>query len=270
MTPTTLFIPTAILLLTLFVHLPTIEATTNPADVWKTSGNYQIGYCNANVPGFNIPQAAYLQALLPTVWSHLQELLQDITLGTSSTHGYTAFFKTNSNLEAVRQVFQDIADGSPILTGTWDKNIANFTGPVRSTKPVIVCVNPGEPDTINQQQNCYQSGNAISVAHVGRHSGAVSLCSHFFDLPRTARRVACPLFDPVINRFVGHGIDFTRTQYAILVHELVHIYNIPEGMPEEVYDIQGAVNLDAVASFENAQNFAYYAAGMLPSTRGVK
>lgn len=128
---------------------------------------------------------------------------------------------------------------------------------------MILCANPGEQDTIKQQQNCHNNGDAFSLANVGRHSGAVSLCPPFFDLPKTARRAACPLFDPVINRFVGHGIDFTRTQYAILIHELVHVYNVPDGMPEEVYDIQGAVDLDAVGSFENAQNFAYYAAGML-------
>jgi len=72
------------------------------------------------------------------------------------------------------------------------------------------------------------------VANVARHSGAVSRCPHFFDLPRTARRSACPLFDPVINRFVGHGINFPRTQHAILVHELVLMYNNSEELPGEV------------------------------------
>ncbi len=52
------------------------------------------------------------------------------------------------------------------------------------------------------------------------------------------------------------------TQYAVLVRELVHVYNRFDNR-EEVYDLVYVVGLDASRSLENAQNFASYAAGEL-------
>lgn len=264
MTPTIHF-TTAILLSVVFnLRLSVAQNTANPADDWTTSGSYQIAYCNANDPSVEHPEAAYLQALLPTVWSYIQNLLQDITLGTSSPHGYGAFFKTNDNLEAVRQVFQDIADGPDILTGAWNKTTETFTGPAHWTPPLIVCVKPGDLDTLAGQEACNSGGRyTTTVGGVPKNSGIVYLWPIFFYLPMVAQKAACPGVNPNANKFVGSGLDLGRSQYAVLVHELVHVYHtmgIGEGM--ERYGIQETVELSAEKSLANPMNFAFYAAGM--------
>lgn len=256
-------------ILTTIAHISTAQNTDNPADDFTTSGAYEIAYCHANSPSSHTDptQAAHLHAFLPTVWSHLQDLLHDIVQGTSSHHGYRAFFKTNRHLEAVRRVFQDIADGPDILTGMWNSDTRSFIGPTHWTVPTLVCANPGEPDTLLGQKTCIasepQEHGIVRVAGVAKHSGIVYLCPVFFSLPRIARKSACPFVHPAGNRFAGNGADLVRTQYAILVHELVHVYNAgaSEEVVEEVYDIQETVGLNASASFVNAQNFAFYAAG---------
>jgi len=237
------------------------QTTPHEADDFATSGAYHILYCNAN--STTIPQAAYLQALLPTTWAYIQDLLQDIILGTASPHGYAAFFKTNSDLEAVRQVYQDIADGPDVFAS------AGPGHPSRLTQPAIVCANPGEPDTVLQQASCNDPmGFGRTVAGVARHSGIVHLCPIFFRLPRVPRRGACPRVDRATNRFeVGdNGLELGRNQFAILVHELAHVYLAERGLggQEEVYGIQGTVEISASASLENAQNYGFYAAGEFP------
>lgn len=60
---------------------------------------------------------------------------------------------------------------------------------------------------------------------------------------------------------MSDGWHLARTQYAILVHELAHVYNPGTLVVEEKYGIPETVDLDAEQSFGNAQNFAFYAAG---------
>lgn len=98
----------------------------------------------------------------------------------------------------------------------------------------------------------------MRVGGVARNTGIVALCPIFFTLPRIPRRGACPSIAG--NKFTGNGLDLARTQVAILVHELAHIYNAGTLVVEERYGIQETVGLSAEGSFGNAQNFAYYAA----------
>jgi len=184
-------------------------------------------------------------------------VLADLALGTASTHGYTAFFKTNNNLDAVRQVYQSMVDGPNILT-SWNGNLSDPSA--RWSAPTIICANPNEPDTALQYASCISSEQAIMrVGGVARNTGIISLCPIFFRLPRIARRSACPAVEN--NVFATNGLNLARTQYAILVHELAHIYNPGTLVAEEKYKIQETVELDAEGSFENAQNWADYAAG---------
>ena len=62
-------------------------------------------------------------------------------------------------------------------------------------------------------------------------------------------------------------LQLRSTKFATLVHELVHVYNRFDRTQDvfdgtgEVYNLTDVVGLNAVRSLENAQNFAYYAAG---------
>lgn len=86
----------------------------------------------------------------------------------------------------------------------------------------------------------------------------IAVCPIFWTLPRIARRAACS--------WVSNGSLLTEpwnlrtTQFAVLVHELMHVYHRFDRR-EEVYDTSDVVDLSAEKSLENAQNFAYYAAG---------
>ena len=249
-----------IITIILILHLTCTSAgsSSHEADDFAESGSYHILYCDAD-DGIS-SQAAYLQALLPTVWSYIQELLQDIILGTTSPHGYAAFFKTDANLDDIREVFQDIADGPDVLSRGAPGTVARWSA------PTILCVNAGDSETYLLQASCrVNQPGSRKVAGVTRFSGIVHLCPQFFDIPRMPRRGACPRVDATTNRFEENnvGLGLAKTQYAVLVHELTHIYLTARGVQvqQEVYDIQGAVDLNASASFENAQNFAYYAAG---------
>ena len=53
--------------------------------------------------------------------------------------------------------------------------------------------------------------------------------------------------------------NLRSTQFAVLVHELVHVYNRFDSR-EEVYRMNDVVGLGAERSLENAQNYASYAA----------
>lgn len=63
--------------------------------------------------------------------------------------------------------------------------------------------------------------------------------------------------------------NLRTTQFAVLVHELVHVYNRFDAR-EEVYDLQDVVGLNATRSLENAQNFASYAAGEFGSVGALQ
>ena len=209
------------------------------------SGNYLIVYCNADTPGSH---AAYLQTLIPFTQSSLQAVLTDLDRGTSSP-AYRAFFKTNNNLDVVRQVFTDIINGSDVLS----VGAQNVT---RWWPPTLVCADADDPLLHHLLARC--NSPAPPVMNVLQPAKILSVCPIFWTLPRIARRAACPL--------VGNGELLTEpwnlrtTQFAVLVHELAHVYNGFDDR-EEVYDLADVVGLDATRSLGNAQNFASYAAG---------
>lgn len=86
----------------------------------------------------------------------------------------------------------------------------------------------------------------------------VSVCPIFWTLPRVARKAACPWV--VHGRLLTEPWNLRTTQYAVLVHELAHVYNRFDDR-DEVYDLGDLVGLNATGSLGNAQNFASYAAG---------
>ena len=251
--------------------LPTICAqnTPNPADDWTTAGPFNIAYCNA--ANYGPSQSSYLRALLPQFQDALNGLLQDLALGNASQHGYSAFFKSDSSLNPTQKIFGDMANGSKVLTGVWDANTGRFTEPPRWEAPTFVCLNAGEKDTEGAYGMCQTAASASiaatssghqlhNVAGVAKNSGIVYLCPTFFHLPRVSRRASCPLVDSETNQFYGDGLSLTTNQYAILVHELFHVYNKGNARISEVYEIQETVDLSEQASQVNAQNYAFYAA----------
>ncbi|KAL9136617.1 MAG: hypothetical protein Q9175_002177 [Cornicularia normoerica] len=234
-----------ICVLTLCIALALCQTSENETDVFAESGSYLIVYCNANPPGSH---AAYLQTLIPYMQSSLQAVLRDLDRGTASP-AYRAFFKTNNNLDAVRQVFTDIINGSKVLT-------VDALKVTRWSPPVLVCADADESSLNYLLNECNTPIRPVML--VIEPAKFVSICPIFWTIPRIARKAACPR---VANgELLTEPWNLRTTQYAVLVHEMVHVYN-RFNVKEEVYDMADVVGLDATRSLENAQNFASYAAG---------
>ena len=213
------------------------------------SGNYLIAYCDANTSGSH---AAYLQRLIPYMQSHLQAVLSDLDRGTASP-AFRAFFKTNNNLEPVRQVFTNILNGSEFLTVNSRQN-GQFKAP-----PTLVCTDTDEAFLDHLMDDCYSY--ARPMAYIVNPQKLVAICPLFWTLPHIARKTACPQI--ANGKVLTEPSSLITTQYGILVHELVHIYNRFDDSWDEVYSLEDVVGLDAIRSVENAQNYASYAAGQL-------
>ena len=213
---------------------------------YTESGNYLIVYCKAGVPRSH---AAYLQQLVPFMQSNLQDVLNDVDRGTASP-AYRAFFKTNDNLEAVRQVFADIMNGSSLVAGG------------QTASPALGCTEADEPILNRIRGRC--NNPAGTSAFTMQSHKVVFFCPPFWTMRRAARKAACPV---IVNGEVEtEPLQLKSTKFAVLVHELVHIYNKFDHTrlfddTEEVYNLTDVVGLNAARSLENAQNFAYYAAG---------
>ena len=214
---------------------------------YTQSGKYFIVYCKAGVPRSH---AAYLQQLVPFMQSNLQAVLNDVDRGTASP-AYRAFFKTNNNLDNVRQVFTDIMNGSSLVAAG------------QTASPALVCTETDEPILNRIRGRC--NNPAGTPAFTMQSSKVVFFCPSFWTMRRAARKAACPV---IVNGEVEtEPRQLRSTKFAVLVHELVHIYNKFDHTQdlfdntEEVYNLTDVVGLNAVRSLENAQNFAYYAAG---------
>ncbi len=231
-------------LLTLCIATVLCQSPDNEITDHTESGSYLIVYCNANTPNSH---AAYLEKLIPYMQSNLQAVLTDLDLGTASP-AYRAFFKTNDSLDAVRHVFTDIINGSAVLS-VGPQNVTEWS------PPTLVCADADQPFLHHLMDNCNTPDRP--VMNVMQPAKIVTVCPIFWTLPRVARRAACP--------WVADGTLMTEpwnlrsTQFAVLVHELVHVYNRFDRR-EEVYRMNDVVGLSAERSLENAQNYASYAA----------
>ena len=231
--------------MTLYFATALCQTSENDIEDHAESGNYLIVYCNAHASGSH---AAYLQTLIPFMQSSLQAVLEDIDRGTASP-AYSAFFKTNASTDAVRQVFTDIINGADFLT-VGAQNVTHWS------PPTLVCADADEPFLNHLREEC--NTPARPVANVLQPAKIISICPIFWTLPRIARKAACPW---VANgELLTEPWNLRTTQYAVLVHELVHIYNRFDERGE-VYDLAHVVGLNASRSLGNAQNFASYAAG---------
>ncbi|KAI4124766.1 MAG: hypothetical protein LQ347_005605 [Umbilicaria vellea] len=208
------------------------------------SGNYEILFCGAGKPD---SKALRLQSIITHTMTHLQAVLDDVKLGTKSTHGFAAFFKTNNNIATVQKVFQAILDAH---------NIG-----IDNTNPVFACADPNEDLTKKTYADCLKWGT-VAMGSWPQY-GVMFICDFFWNLISFPFHSTCPSVSN--NVLVPDNTVLSTNQFAVMVHELVHLYApaltaiVDETV--ETYDVQKAVNLDAKASLANANNYALYAAG---------
>ena len=215
------------------------------------SGNYQILFCGA---GTSNSKASQLQASLPNVLNNLKAVLADVKLGTKSTHGFAAFFKSDDSIPTVQKVFQTIIDGAAVG--------------IDKTYPIIACTGPSVDLTRKAHADCLQS--ETNPFTPWPQYGVIFICPHFWDMLTIPFHSACPTVSSN-NALVPGSEELTSNQDDALVHALVHLYGpgltSMASESNEVDDVQGAVNLNAKASLANANNYALYAAGKSSSQR---
>ena len=212
------------------------------------SGNYQIVYCNATSSG---PHTSFLQILIPYTLDQLRAVLRDVDRGTASP-AYRAFFKTNNSIADVRHVFTQIVNGSAIP----DDSVMPEDDDL-SWAPTIVCADADRPFLQYHKTLC--SAPERPVINVLQPAKVISICPIYWTLPHVASQAACPRVD-ANGKLLTEPFNLRTTKFAVLVHEMVHIYNALDNR-DEVYDMEGVVGLSAARSLENAQNYASYAAG---------
>ena len=208
------------------------------------SGKYLIVDCE------NVGRSTDIIQLLPRVWKALQSVISDLEHGTASHHGVRTFLKTNENAEMARKIFQDIADGQDLHFGP----------------PVIGCLrseNLTPEQEIIFKQSCVDHPNLTISAATFPTSGLIALCPEFWKLETFPVHEDCP----AVSGRRGHrkfddlGLGLTSTKFAVLLHELTHLYNPLEDFEDpEVYTAEGCLQLDAQKSISNAGNLAIYAA----------
>ena len=215
------------------------------------SGNYMITDCE--IAGWSTE----ILQLLPRVWQGLQLVLSDLEHGTASRHGVRTFLKTNDNAKAATKIFQAIADGRDLELG----------------QPVIGCLSPAFLTPTQESiynMSCVDHPKLVVAAAAFPRHGLVALCPEFWTLEDFPVHDGCPAVGGRRGRreFEDLGLGLTRTKFAALLHELVHLYNPLEDFesPEE-YSAEGCMELDAHRSIRNAGNLALYAASKTPFHR---
>ncbi|KAL8734116.1 MAG: hypothetical protein Q9181_003305 [Wetmoreana brouardii] len=212
----------------------------------ESSGNYRITNCDL------ICRSRDVLSLLPQVWEALQSVLADLEHGTASRHGFRTFFKTNASLPHVKSVFQAIANGRYL----------------RGRQPIIECLSdenlePHQRVTYNIVCPSRISG-PVPAGSLPYH-GLMVICPPFWTRATFPYGDGCPAVGGRRGqrRFVDTGADLSDTQFAIIVHELMHLYNPRDAVTKqgEAYSAQDCLELDPQKSIQNAGNFALYAAG---------
>ena len=212
------------------------------------SGNYVITNCNASDQSTGVIQ------LLPRVSQALQLVLGDLKHGTTSRHGFPTFLKSNIHLPIIRNTLRAISDGEELKTG---KTTIECSNPYDRT--------PGKLDMYNMA--CFERPQFPVVASAFPDHGLVVLCPDFWTLKAFPNIDDCPAVSGRRRhrKFVEYGSGLIYSQFASLLHELIHLYNPVDGGLElgEVYTAQDCTNLDSRKSIRNAGNWALYAAGEL-------
>jgi len=217
-----------------------------------SSGNYLIHLCNSGEPDSH---ASYLQQLLPQIYTHLQAVIADSHLGTASQHGYGPLFKTNDSIEEVVGVYQHMAAGTDIMIPAIP---SRRTPGLLTARPTLVCVNDS-PSLAALYHLCVYDHPDEPMLH-WEDSNLIALCPNFWaHKEMTVPRSDCPRLRG--GSLSPNNMALALNQQAMIVHELARMYQNTTNWPDEVMNIQDAVNLNATASLRNANNYASYYAG---------
>lgn len=228
----------------LFSHAPT-DTRVDENHAILASGNYRIVYCAQHAPR--------IAQLLHSIWATIQEALEGIdSAGPRGTPLYNTFF-AGVDPATVAGVLSRVATGASIhaLHGAGN--------------PTIVCDNPHVPNVVGSDAHAECAKVRGLLALWVEQSNTVFLCEQYL---RSGR------LEPVAKYCVGDrpgggystGILLAETQWAVLFHELVHLYLDGPYLKNEARGIFAAVDLPPEQAVINPSSYVFFLASMSATT----
>ena len=212
-----------------------------------------------------------------------QFAMDDVEQGTTSIHGYTAFFKRNEYKTFIKELFNMIFQGLPAIA-VGPAELLEQTTAERTTRvmpsPQLVCANARTSQAFGIPFDIVEHCERLleRSVFVVQQSAYVIICPAFWNqrvIPELNRN-RCPIV--VDNQFYGqtftmrNGVEKSLEaerliglrRYA-LMHELVFYYLQRESLtmnsnPPETFDWNHCVELSAENSWRNPENWVLYAA----------
>ncbi|KAL8848582.1 MAG: hypothetical protein Q9221_006415 [Calogaya cf. arnoldii] len=202
---------------------------------------------------------------------HLEAVIADAKLGTRSSHGYTAFFKSNTNMRTVINKYQALLDVSPVIVSAERAKVIGTHTP----QPRFQCVKADDPESAGIMARCNRT-HYPAIVHTGTER--ISICPDFYK----AKQYPAPILNcPTLGangKFNSRDGSLMTNGFAYMVYALVMMYN------RELYttyidsngllDMQHAVELNWRQSLLNAESYGFYAGAVqmnctsFPNTRG--
>lgn len=190
-------------------------------------------------------QTSKLAALIGDIEDSIENVINDLALGTSSKHGYTTFFKQDANRAEISTVYRKIQMGANIL-------VQNGIASLR--RPTFICSN-NQPGTNGLYEMCQENPTAPVMRF--RNSNLIPICPVFWTARQKPNRKYCPV---VVNNTLTPNNDILLlNQLSVLVWSLVYLYH---AAAKDTGIIDGGIatasNLNAAESLLSPQNYAFY------------
>ncbi|KAI4192859.1 MAG: hypothetical protein LQ346_004125 [Caloplaca aetnensis] len=194
--------------------------------------------------------------------SHLEAVVADVKLGTRSSHGFPAFFKTSTNIRTVMNKYRQLLDVNPVIV---DADRARELG-TRTPQPTFHCLKKDDPESADMMAQCQSVPSHYPAIWV-LGSESIWLCPKFFTtVSYPPPKQHCPTLGANGKFKPGDG-SLMGSNFAYMVFSMVLMYNrdIYESLTKynRRADMQSAVELSARQSVLHAANYGFYAGGEL-------
>ena len=224
------------------------------ANDFAFSGNRQIWRCNKDEQdGY----AAQIKSLLEEIDRDLPTILGEANRGTDSPYGFSTWFKTNENIEAVTRELMEVqqAPDVPIMV-----TIAPDKTPAIPHIPLtFVCINEDDQIFKPYYDYCMQrNGDLKTTGYSIWGTQLVIICPYFWDYSRLPAPELCPRVDTKGKFRAAAALGWN--QYGLLMQQMIEKYlHESKGGLDEVYTAQSMINLPAEKQIDNPGNYDMFA-----------
>ena len=235
-----------------------LDQTKFPA--WNHS-KYEISQLSFLIEGCSSAQKQTLNDLFLDFPRGISLVLDDVTFGTTSTHGFTAMFKANRNINYVKYMLESVMTGRKLHGLLPNRAIDDG--------PRFACVSRDSRRKysyigIDPYLSCQgPPPNPPPAAFYVQETKLIFLCDAFWRCPDYPGHQLCPSVQN--NQFVLDQPGFHSCKFYTLMHEMLHFYLgratlSPHSWPHEQYEANALVNLFSSNSVRNPANYEFYAA----------